>query len=303
VNIELIRAECVHAVQFYSRDDELIDTASSFLIEGALRGEAAIVIATPKHRATLIEVAGYFGPIVAMDAEDTLRRFMVDDRPNPGRFEEVVGTVVRAAVAQGNGARAFGEMVAILWREGNVVAALELEELWNGLLDAVDFCLLCAYPTSLVQGQGAHVTKLCGLHSDVVGTPFRHETQDLSASLALPLSVQSPRRARLFTAETLEDWGFARFIDDASLIVTELGTNAITHGREGFTVTINSHHGVVRIEVQDRTTTLPTRLPGTAGAVSGRGLVLVDAVAKRWGAAPTETGKIVWAELRDVPVL
>ncbi|WP_443078683.1 ATP-binding protein [Streptomyces sp. NBC_01497] len=89
-------------------------------------------------------------------------------------------------------------------------------------------------------------------------------------------------------------------------LVAELAANAVTHGRvpgRDFRLTLRVTGGLLRIEVAD---TRGERLPelGRPGsdAESGRGLLLVDALADRWGVADDHcSGKIVWAELRVVP--
>ena len=59
---------------------------------------------------------------------------------------------MRRAAATGRPVRAYGEMVALLWEHGDVLAAIELEELWNDLGRELDFSLLCAYRSASVQG-------------------------------------------------------------------------------------------------------------------------------------------------------
>lgn len=108
------------------------------------------------------------------------------------------------------------------------------------------------------------------------------------------------RQARRLAVETLDEWGLPS--EAAALIVAELAANAVTHGRvpgRGFRVVLAVGGGVLRIEVVD---TRADRVPGIrdAGgcAEGGRGLVLVDAIADRWG---VDRGlppcKVVWAEL------
>jgi len=63
----------------------------------------------------------------------------------------------------------FGEMVAVLWDEGNRVGALALEHLWNDLLNNQAFHLHCAYPRTLFAGDEAGLFNICESHSQVVG--------------------------------------------------------------------------------------------------------------------------------------
>ena len=71
---------------------------------------------------------------------------MVDGSPERERFNEVMGGVLPSVSDGRSRVRAFGEMVALLWAEGNLQRAIRLEELWNDLQKAHSFSLFCAYP-------------------------------------------------------------------------------------------------------------------------------------------------------------
>ncbi len=122
----------------------------------------------------------------------------------------------------------------------------------------------------------------------------------------------SPRGARLarrFTVRCMEAWGHPPESDVScavALVVGELAANAVRHGRIpgrgfGLRLVLDGPAGLVRVEVADAAST--KRLPTAAPSVlpegeSGRGLLLVDALAVRWGATPRHpAGKTVWAEV------
>ena len=119
-----------------------------------------------------------------------------------------------------------------------------------------------------------------------------------------PASRRSAHDARTAAAEQLRAWGLP--YDAAAHIVAELTANAVVHGRvpgRDFRLTLIASATVLRIEVADAR---GDRLPVAAreaddAAESGRGLLLVAALADRWGVtsgpAPAKT---VWAEL-DLP--
>jgi hypothetical protein len=146
-----------HVVQLYGDDDRLLtQNVGRFLSEGLKRGDGLIVIATPEHRGTLArhlsEERGYSkavleGRLVFHDAEVTLGRFMVAGNPDPELFASVVGEALRGVQARAvhTGARAYGEMVGLLWKAGEYSAAIQLEELWNELLKSNDVSLFCGY--------------------------------------------------------------------------------------------------------------------------------------------------------------
>ncbi|SDM79211.1 hypothetical protein SAMN04487981_102583 [Streptomyces sp. cf386] len=114
-------------------------------------------------------------------------------------------------------------------------------------------------------------------------------------SVLLSPTPRGARLARLLATEQLRSWGLP--LHPAEHIVAELAINASTHGRvpgRDFRVTLYVVADTLRIEVTDtRADRLPCVVP------SGRGLLLVDALADRWGAAPGPyPRKTVWAELQ-----
>ncbi|WP_405644579.1 ATP-binding protein [Streptomyces uncialis] len=108
------------------------------------------------------------------------------------------------------------------------------------------------------------------------------------------------RLARLLAECRLRAWGLP--LDPAALVVAELAANAALHGsdrRTGFRLSLSVTDTALRIEVSD---SAGDRMPGAglpaAGAESGRGLLLVEALAERWGVTPgPPPGKTVWAEV------
>jgi hypothetical protein len=155
----------VHAVEFYNSEDVLIDHLEEYVSEGRRRGETTIIVATAAHRRALSwRFVDGEDAFVGLDAAATLRLFMVKGRPHPALFEESVGSVVRALAVKG--VRAYGEMVALLWAEGNAVAVLELEQLWNELQKQTSFPLLCAYPMADFERRDG-IASVCDTHSHV----------------------------------------------------------------------------------------------------------------------------------------
>ncbi len=161
-----------HFVQFYENDSFLVESVAGFIGSGMREGYSAVVIATDDHRTALEnwldEEEGFCvgdlcgsGQLVLLDAAATLEKFMVGGMPDPERFRDVVGGLVARMRRGGRKLRAFGEMVALLWQQGNSDAAIRLEELWNDLGTQHMFSLFCAYP-------------MCGFHGESAGKPFVH---------------------------------------------------------------------------------------------------------------------------------
>jgi CheY-like chemotaxis protein len=141
-----------HEVQFYPDDVFLIEAVSSFVKTSLYEGAMVIIIATEHHRKALQDLINFSYPIhesraVFYDAEATLATFMRDDWPNKTLFTKEMGLILQQAALTGP-ARVFGEMVAVLWAQGKLRAAIRLEELWNDLAREQEFTLLCGYPKS-----------------------------------------------------------------------------------------------------------------------------------------------------------
>ena len=170
-----------HFVQFYEADTFLLDSLSGFIGAGLGAGDACIVVATEVHRQGLEErlkdngldlaAVRARGKYISLDASETLSKFMVNGSPDPQRFTEVIGELVTRAAKSGSHVRIFGEMVALLWMEGNAAAAIRLEELWNELQNNLPpFSLFCAYAMHGFDGEayGAQFTEICGQHARVI---------------------------------------------------------------------------------------------------------------------------------------
>jgi len=123
-------------------------------------------------------------------------------------------------------------------------------------------------------------------------------------SALLPSTPRGARQARLLAVQQLRDWDLP--LDSAEHIVAELAANAATHGRvpgRDFRLTLYVVAGILRIEVTDTCGDHPPRPQHPAAdAESGRGLLLVEALADRWGVAlGPRPRKTIWAELDLAP--
>ena len=188
-------------------------------------------------------------------------------------------------------------MVALLWDAGDVLAAIDLETLWNELSGELPFSLYCAYHSDSVapQEHTDALREVCRLHSAVVPAPA--EVVEVTADF--PAQVTAAAEARRLVADIVGRWGHERLlVADAALVATELAANAIVHARTPFRVSVHRYGPVVRIAVRDRATALPALLECDARGISGRGMHLISAIARRWGVEVTRDGKTVWAELR-----
>jgi serine/threonine-protein kinase RsbW len=107
-------------------------------------------------------------------------------------------------------------------------------------------------------------------------------------------------QARTDVTERLAARLGAGVLEDVRLLVTELITNALRHGKltagDRVSVKASVEDGVVRIEVRDpgNNGDVAPREPGQRGG--GYGLYLVERLAKRWG-VDRRDGTVVWCEL------
>lgn len=135
--------------------------------------------------------------------------------------------------------------------------------------------------------------------------PVSHVAPDASRTMLLPSSPQSPTVAREairgFCAEATLT---ADITDTASLLTSELITNAYRYGSGAMMMAADVHGTQLRVSVTDSNDDLPvlsSRSDDDAPAERGRGLLLVATLATRWGTKIRATcGKAVWFELEPV---
>ena len=299
-----------HAVHFYGDDADLVGTVGPYLVEALREEAAAIVIATGPHIEALreeltlsgVDVPGAqtSGALIVLDARETLSDLTVNGEINPEAFQRTVGGALRDAAAGGRPVRAYGEMVDLLWQSGAVGDAIELEKLWNELIECQQCSLLCAYQSEAA-GAPEHrmaLDEVCRLHSSVSEAPIWDEPARREVSREFEPGLDAPRAARRFLEDALRQWHPSDILlDDARLLLSELVTNAGTHARSPFSVSLRGREAGVRLAVHDRSPAEPTLRPIALDAPSGRGLQIVAALAKDWGVVATPLGKTVWAEL------
>jgi anti-sigma regulatory factor (Ser/Thr protein kinase) len=116
------------------------------------------------------------------------------------------------------------------------------------------------------------------------------------ANLRLPHSDRAPRIARAFVAENLQSWHLDDLIEPATLVVSEVVTNAVIHARSDAELVLERMPTALRISVTDRGSGL-TRDAASNVSDGGRGLLIVQQLSTSWGAEPTGDGNRVWAEL------
>src|SRR4051794_22601067 len=123
---------------------------------------------------------------------------------------------------------------------------------------------------------------------------------DAAAALYLPPEPESASRARRFISELCRATRLsAEICETAALLVSELVTNAIIHGKTSATIEVHRPPDRLRVSVRDDNPVLPAigDHPKLT-AESGRGMQIVSVLADAWGVEKLGSGKAIWFELR-----
>ncbi len=217
-----------HIVQFYQDEQCLADVVAQYLAAGLEREEPIVALATPSHCAAFssrlkahgidADQASAEGRLLLLDARATLTSIMIGDLPDAVRFEELIGAALDRVGAGSCHARprAYGEMVDLLWQDGNRAGAVRLEELWNDFGRKRSFSLLCAYDLGRFRkdSDAEKLLELCNTHSHVIPTEsysqvaesdgrLREVTQLQQRALALESEIEHRKQVEQALREAL----------------------------------------------------------------------------------------------------
>lgn len=119
-------------------------------------------------------------------------------------------------------------------------------------------------------------------------------------SLALEPVVGAARRSRELVTEACERWDLAELAGPACIVVTEMVNNVVAHAHTPMAVLVARHADTMSVAVRDQSAIVPQFTgPVAPTSYGGRGLLLIDSVADRWGSLKLDGGKVVWAQLAD----
>jgi hypothetical protein len=173
-------SSAVHSVHIYEDSEALISRLCAVVSASLRSGDSALIIATAEHRNQLLrdlpdcglDVREHAreGRYAMLDARVTLAAFMQDGMPDTNLFNTAVGDILDgiggSSRTSGKRLTVFGEMVAVLWDDGQKDAALQLEALWNATLNERAFHLHCAYPQDILTD--GDVAAIRSVHSHFV---------------------------------------------------------------------------------------------------------------------------------------
>lgn len=324
---------------------DLVDAAEQALE----RGDGWLTIAASPFRQTLegalvrrgtdLRRARGEGRYLALEARTVLRAVVSRDdqtRPDPLQFRRVLADLMELVRRSGAACGPYDsrhrpvailtELSALLWDDGFVLGALELDDLLGELLREQGVSLYCLQPeemtttgrlsaltTPSLASPGARSREADGVCASSVpaaapsGVPagadrllgHRVVEPKLHPSgtwQVFPAEPAALREVRRFVRSAL-DGPSAEVMEDACLVATELATNVLRHVGQPFTVAVKCSAGSVHVQVRDASPILPVPRPVPPRAPSGRGMAIVDRLARRWGAEEVGGGKVVWAEL------
>jgi DNA-binding NarL/FixJ family response regulator len=170
-----------HEVQFYSDDESFLDGFSRFIEAALLAGNAVIVAATDTHQRALshklqeggvnLPAAIEQGRYLTLDVAKALSTVMVNELPDPARFQKATSNLItnaaKAAKGQPPRVAVCGECAPSLWLDGKADAAIQLEHLWDEITKTYSMDVLCGYVLTDFQGEPErHIReRICAEHS------------------------------------------------------------------------------------------------------------------------------------------
>lgn len=117
------------------------------------------------------------------------------------------------------------------------------------------------------------------------------------AATVLPAERHSIREARQFVGQALQQWGVPDLLDIATLLVSEVATNAVLHAGSSVDLVLQLDAHRLRVVVADDSSDVLRRRVASEGDSSGRGIEMVEALSAAWGIDVLPGGKRVWFEL------
>ncbi len=124
------------------------------------------------------------------------------------------------------------------------------------------------------------------------------ERRPSTSRLTLAPAPRAVREARGFVEDCCRAEGLeGDAVETAVLLTSETVTNAFLHGRSDARLAVTVIAGVILIQVGDDDSRLPALVEQHPDAVSGRGVMILESLATRWGIGDDAQGKVVWFEV------
>ncbi|MFC4021604.1 ATP-binding protein [Micromonospora sp. GCM10011542] len=122
----------------------------------------------------------------------------------------------------------------------------------------------------------------------------------LAAVLTAELAPQvgAARQARELVNAGCQRWGLPALAEPACIAITEMVNNVVAHAHTSMTVRLAPRGDALQLAVRDHSALRPAFVgPAPLTSTGGRGLLLIDTMARRWGSSSVPDGKVVWCVL------
>ena len=173
-----------HIVQLYQEPDFYGEAISHFAVEGLIRGESIILVATDSNWANIskhlerhgLDIPQLFerGQLTLLNANDTLPKFLANGAPDGSIFKPLASQTIKKARCDGKYSRVrwWGEMVNVLYVDGNGNASHKLEQFFDEVAHEESIAIFCSflmdrYDPRIYDEVFANV---CSTHSNVIPT-------------------------------------------------------------------------------------------------------------------------------------
>jgi MEDS: MEthanogen/methylotroph, DcmR Sensory domain len=302
-----------HLVHFYATPEGLAQSLCGFFAEPLKRGESVIVVAAPEHRRAVdaalreagVDLAAEIraGRYRSLDVTETLETLVEEGQISPELFHSRARAMIVEARRRTGAVHVYGELISTLLARGDIVGALQLEDLWAEFLREAPFPLVCGYPREVLDGDLAGVIDGVASIHDAFVTARSTARRASGAVIDLVLGPDASGTARDHVRKVLTTWSHddADHLDEACLVVSELVGTATRHGsrRAALSVTFDEQ-GVVVALLDDASHGSPPAEEDLADA--GRSFAVIGALAAGWGVERIGGGTRVWARLHRPPV-
>ena len=288
-----------------------LDTCGAWITLASAGHPRPVVV----RRAGWIDIRGHVGLPLGMFADAAT----ADDRVGLGPGDALVVftdgiTEARNADGEQFGEEALGEVLLDC-------AGLTAEEMADRVVGAAATfadgtlrddvaVVVLRVPDDAGSDPVGRITRATGLEAgelNLPGYPLGDEQPDLwkrpptpprEARIRLAPQPASVPLLRVLLCRLLRSWRLESLAgDEVDLLASELATNAVLHAGTTITVVVRYLGSVLRVEVGDASSEAPTRRRAGNDDLGGRGLLIVDSLAREWGVVHTRSGKRVWFEL------
>ena len=306
-----------HLVHFYATPEGLAQSLCGFFAEPLKRGESVIVVARPEHRRALdaalrqagVDLAAEVraGRYRSLDVTDTLATLLVDGQVSPELFHSQARAMVVEARRRTGAVHVYGELISTLVARGDIVGALQLEDLWAEFLQEGPFPLVCGYPREVLEGDLAGVIDGVASIHDAFVSARSVARRAPGAVVDLTLGPDATGAARDHVRKVLTTWGHDDHdhLDEAAVVVSELVGTATRQGSRQAALSLTFDEAGVVVSLLDDACPLGEHAgadPEGDMADAGRSFAVLGALAAGWGVEQTRSGRRLWARLRRPPV-